>query len=180
MLKAAPGHKAKAGIISIYWRPSWLSILPQLGTPGGTPKPRKLRLDSIKIAAPTCIEKRIMTIAWYWADMPEKQFPIRTPIALAASIYTFSFKPITALRITVSSNGARYAIITIIWSILTGYRYKSQQNEKSRMEIQASTNLWKKRSNLPPDIADIEPMPVEKMVCRALADSPIMTETRAP
>ena len=36
----------------MYCRPSRLSIVPQLGTSGGSPKPRKLRLASAMIAQP--------------------------------------------------------------------------------------------------------------------------------
>jgi hypothetical protein len=51
--RAKPGQKANKGALSIYCLPSLLSILPQEGTLGGKPKPRKLRLASDKIALPT-------------------------------------------------------------------------------------------------------------------------------
>jgi hypothetical protein len=51
--RVKPGQKAKSGALSMYCLPSLLSILPQEGTFGGTPKPRKLRLASANMALPT-------------------------------------------------------------------------------------------------------------------------------
>ena len=49
-VSATPGHIASRGAISMYCRPSRLSIVPQLGTSGGSPNPKKaqagLRDDS--------------------------------------------------------------------------------------------------------------------------------------
>ena len=56
-----PGHIARRGAISMNWRPSRLSIPPQLGTVVGRPKPRKLRLDSAMMMPPMVIEKVTMT-----------------------------------------------------------------------------------------------------------------------
>ena len=51
-VSATPGHIASRGAISMYCRPSRLSIVPQLGTSGGSPKPRKLNDASAMIAHP--------------------------------------------------------------------------------------------------------------------------------
>ena len=51
-VSATPDHIASRGAISMYCRPSRLNIVPQLGTSGGSPKPRKLKLASAMIAQP--------------------------------------------------------------------------------------------------------------------------------
>ena len=55
-VSATPGNIASRGAISMYCRPSRLSIVPQLGTSGGSPKPRKLKDASAMIAQPIVIE----------------------------------------------------------------------------------------------------------------------------
>ena len=60
-VRQRPGHIASRGAISMYWRPSRLSIDPQLGTSGGSPKPRKLSEASAMITPPMVIEKMTMT-----------------------------------------------------------------------------------------------------------------------
>ena len=55
-VSATPDHIASRGAISMYCRPSRLSIVPQLGTSGGSPKPRKLSDASAMIAHPIVIE----------------------------------------------------------------------------------------------------------------------------
>ena len=51
-----PGHIASRGAISMYCRPSRLSIVPRLGTSGGSPNPRKLKDASAMIAHPIVIK----------------------------------------------------------------------------------------------------------------------------
>ena len=52
-----PGHSASRGASSMYLRPSWLSMPPQLGTFTGRPKSRKLKLASAMITLPTLMLK---------------------------------------------------------------------------------------------------------------------------
>ena len=47
-----PGHTASRGAISMYLRPSRLSMPPQLGTVVGSPNPRKLNDASLITTAP--------------------------------------------------------------------------------------------------------------------------------
>ena len=60
MVRHRPGQIASRGAISMYWRPSRLSIPPQLGTPAGRPNPRKLREASATMMLPMEIEKITM------------------------------------------------------------------------------------------------------------------------
>ena len=60
MVRHTPGHSARCGAISMYCRPSRLSMPPQLGMSGGRPKPRKLSAASDMITPPTLMLKMMM------------------------------------------------------------------------------------------------------------------------
>ena len=64
MVRQKPGQNASRGAISMYLRPSLLSMPPQLGTSGGRPNPRKLKEASATMFAPTDTEEKI------WARLP--------------------------------------------------------------------------------------------------------------
>ena len=51
-VRQRPGQRASHGAISMYWRPSLLSMPPQLGVFNGRPNPRKLREASEMITQP--------------------------------------------------------------------------------------------------------------------------------
>ena len=148
-----PGHKAIHGSANMYCRAPPLSIPPQLGSGGGTPRPRKLRDASIRIINGTFIENRMMMGAMMFGRMCWKiTLGVESPRAIAEFIYTFSLTPITRLRtilvlpmpfeiprqkITCHRPGLISEMMTI-------------NNSKLGMLISASTNLCSIRSNLPP------------------------------
>ena len=94
-----PGQRASAGTLSMYRRPSQLSIPPQLATSGGSPRPRKLREASAMITSPmVTVKMTIMGAMMLGSTCRKRIWRVGTPTAFAARKYTFSLMPMTALR----------------------------------------------------------------------------------
>ncbi len=82
----------------MYLRPGPLSIPPQLGTGGGIPKPRKLRVASARIAEPIPIENMTISPGIILGRTCRINILVaEAPIACGACTYIFSLIPITKL-----------------------------------------------------------------------------------
>ena len=69
----------------MYWRPSRLSMPPQLGIWSGRPKPRKLNDASVMITAPMLMLKMtIIGAAILGSTWRTSVFPVEQPITAAA------------------------------------------------------------------------------------------------
>ena len=83
----------------MYVRPVPLSMLPQVGAGGGTPRPRNERPASVRITAPMRVVNSTITTGMTFGTMWRiRMCHVRAPIDCAAWVYMFSFTEITAPR----------------------------------------------------------------------------------
>ncbi|GAI62196.1 unnamed protein product [marine sediment metagenome] len=169
--------------MNINSRPLPLSMPPQLGAGGGMPKPRKLRLASVRMTPGTVKEKltiagdrilgRICRIIILWVEQP---------IAAAACTYTFSLMAIVVLLANLEPVMPPNTPIATISGIIPGptREITTIRRIKPGMHIMASTNLCTIRSNLPPIYPLIIPIVLPMSAPIVVAERPTITEIRAP
>ena len=183
IVRARPGQRARCGAISMNLRPSWLSRPPQSGIPGGRPNPRKPRAAKVRITSPIrMLNEMIMIGIRLGTTCRRNGLNLELPIASAASKYTFSLMPMTALRITLLPAMPPDIPRT---SIICGKPLPTMDitvNNRSSPGklIQVSTNLCTPRSNLPPKNPEMPPIRVLSTTLRVVTVRPISTEIRAP
>jgi hypothetical protein len=103
-------------------------------------------------------------------------------MALAASTYTFSLMPITALLIILESTIPILIPKTMITCNIPGpiMEIKTRRKSSPGMHCTASTTLCTIRSSLPPIYPVTVPIIKEITVAMVVAAKPTITEIRAP
>ncbi|MBA7681578.1 hypothetical protein ES703_89918 [subsurface metagenome] len=147
------------------------------------PKPRKLRLASIRIRFGTSTLNRIIKGAIILGRICRVSIlGVEQPIASAACTYTFSLMPITAPLIILEPVMPHLTPETTITCHRPGpnIAIKTIRRIKPGMHITASTNLCTIRSNLPPKYPLSIPINAVRSVAIVAAAKPTIIETRAP
>ncbi|MBA7703347.1 hypothetical protein ES703_112132 [subsurface metagenome] len=147
------------------------------------PKPRKLRLASVRIIPGTRTLNWIIRGAIILGRMCRVSIlVVGQPIALAASTYIFSLMLITALLTSLEPPMPQVIpkrMISCNVPVPTREIMAIRRISQGR-HITPSTNLCTIRSNLPLMYPDRIPIITETIVARVVAAKPIITEIRAP
>ncbi|MNN22858.1 hypothetical protein D3C81_1362350 [compost metagenome] len=153
MVRQAPGASASHGPWNMKVRPSPDSMPPQVGAGGGTPRPRKDRPDSARIAVPTRVVNSTITggstLGRMWRN---RMRPVDAPIDCAACTYMFSRTDTTALRTMREPPmpSSSPSVQTICQLPGPSTDTTTIRITRSGKLIQASTMRCTNRSNLPP------------------------------
>jgi hypothetical protein len=176
--RSRPGKMVSHGAASRYpwepWDPS-RSMPPRVGFGGGTPRPRKLRLDSVTMAVPRYPVARTKTgareLGVTWRSMMRTRL---APMAWAARTYTSSLMERVEERERRIMRGIRttpMARVTLLRDAPSPTTSASARTSDGK-PMKASTSRWARRSTHPPTYPEAMPMVVPMRVPKTTERSP--------